>query len=184
MEIESHPGIVVHIPERKLTRNENGLALLQGMPECDWVLHLEDDLVICTDFLGSVKRWLDKHAGRQKVYTFITFKGSRPGKEEWLSPRTSYGCMCVAMRYTDLKDFGKYVKKALPKWRRSYSLGWRTSGFDMLMRQWAHEPFVASHPDFVQHAGDESLTHAFRKRSIMRTRHFAGVDWSYQQEGT
>lgn len=171
----------LHVPEKVLTRNENGLALLQAMPKCDWVVHLEDDLAFCKDFLGSVERWLAKHANHRKVYTFCVFKGTPPATvEAWDQPRTSYGCMAVAMRYKDVKDFASYVKFELPKWRLTMSDGWRKSGFDMLMRKWAREPFVASYPSFAQHVGDESLTHAFRNRPIMRSPHFAGVDWSYR----
>lgn len=169
----------LHVPATVLTRNQNGLALLQGMPKCDWVLHLEDDLTLCKDFLGSVERWILKHHCDRRVYSFCTFKGE-PTTESFDCPRTSYGCLAVAMRWKHMRDFAEHVKRELPNWRRSMTDGWRKSGFDMMMRKWAREPFLCSNPCFVQHEGGESLTHSFRNRPFWRTRRFAGVDWAYE----
>lgn len=188
-EVEQRTGLKVsdlctlHVPERKLTRNENGLSLLQGLPECEWAVHLEDDLEFCGDFVGSVERWLTKHAvgNKRKVYTFCAFKRSeKVTADVWDQPRDSYGCQAVAMRFKHLREFGRMVQGELPRWRLTMSKGWKESGFDMLMRKWAREPFLASNPSFVQHVGDESLAHAFRNRKVTRARNFAGVDWSYQ----
>jgi hypothetical protein len=171
----------LHVPKKRLTRNENGLALLQGLPPSVWALHLEDDLLFCADFVGSVTRWLRDHAEPvRKVYTFCTFKvPTDHALPYWDQPRDSYGCQAVAMRHADLRHFGRTVKAELPNWRRSMSKGWRESGFDMLMRKWARQPFRASHPSFVQHVGDETLAHAFRNRKVMRAKNFAGTTWTY-----
>lgn len=175
-------GLTLHVPQRRLTRNENGLALLRGVPKCDWVLHLEDDVLFCDDFLGSVTRWLSRYQCRRKVYTFCALRGGPPdGCEAWDQPENAWGCMAVAMRWRHAQELATWVERRLPVWRVGMSEGWRKSGFDMMIRQWAVEPFLASNPSFVQHNGCESLTHAFRKRPFIKSPFFAGPDWSYRR---
>lgn len=171
---------VLHIPGRPLTRNENGLALLRAASRRggQWLLHLEDDLIFCADFLGSVRRWLERHACERKVYTFCVFKG-QPVGEAWNQPRGSYGTLAVAIRIPEVRSLTKWVEARIGGWRRHMRQPWRTTGFDMMVRAWAAEPFLAANPSFVQHAGDESLAHAFRRRPITRTPFFAGTDWRY-----
>jgi hypothetical protein len=178
----STEGFTLHIPNRRFTRNENGLALLRGIPECDWTLHLEDDLVFCDDFLGSVTRWLARYQCNRKVYTFCVMRGQPPvGYEAWDQPQNAWGCMAVALRWRHLQEFATWVERAMPGWRAGMTDGWRKSGFDMMLRQWAGEPFLASNPSFVQHAGRESLTHSFRNRPFIRSPFFAGPSWSYRR---
>lgn len=178
----SDEGFTLHVPMKRLTRNENGLALLQGIPKCDWVLHLEDDLVFCDDFLGSVSRWLSKYMCQRQVYTFCVMRGQPPaGCEAWDQPQNAWGCMAVAMRWKHLQEFASFVERAIPEWRTGMTSGWRQSGFDMMLRMWAGAPFLASNPSFVQHAGRESLTHAFRNRPFIKSPFFAGPEWSYRR---
>jgi hypothetical protein len=172
---------ILHVPRKGLTRNQNGLALLLGLPKCDWILHLEDDLLFCDDFIGSVRRWLKRYATKaRKCYSFCTFKkGPSDQVEAWDTPRTSFGAVAVALRWTDAQDLALWVQNRIPRWRRRMPKVWRVSGFDMMIRDWAREPFLASNPSFVQHVGDESLTHSFRKRPMMRSMNFAGTEWRY-----
>ena len=178
----SDEGLTLHVPRRALTRNENGLALLRGVPPCDWVLHLEDDVVFCEDFLGSVARWLARYACDRKVYTFCVMRGHPTVDcEAWDQPQNAWGCMVVAMRWRRVQELADWVEQRLPGWREGQSDGWRKSGFDMMLRQWAGEPFLASNPSFAQHVGRESLTHAFRNRPFIKSPFFAGPDWSYRR---
>jgi hypothetical protein len=172
----------LHVPKRRLTRNENGLALLRGVPRCDWLLHLEDDVSFCDDFIGSVVRWLKRHARPDRqLYSFCTFKGVAPAKREaWDQPAKSYGAIAVAMRWADSQSLAEWVRLHIGRWRLTMRQPWQVSGFDMMMREWASGPLLASNPSFAQHEGDESLTHAFRARPIMRSPYFAGRDWRYR----
>lgn len=184
-ELDAHgipeSAVTLHVPSRKLTRNENGHALLLGAPRSGWLLHLEDDLTFCRDFVGSVRRWLARYASDDyRCYSFCTFRGKPDGEvEAWLQPKNSWGALAVAMRAAHAFQFAAWVSSHIASWRAGMSEPWRVSGFDMMLRTWAGGRFLASHPSFVQHAGDESLTHAFRNRPVTRSPFFAGKDWSY-----
>lgn len=181
----------LHVPDRPLTRNENGIALMTGLPECDWVLHLEDDVAFCHDFVGSVERWLTAHArDDRRGYFFYCGWGRLVDQGEVFDYpiAKSNWIQAVALRYADAVDFGQWAHQQLPTWRRGWSDRWRLSGFDELLKIWAKtryptiDHWLATYPCFVQHMGRESLVH--KGRPHRSTPAFAGEDWTYLAKET
>lgn len=127
----------LHVPDRQLTRNENGIALLTEIPRCEWVLHLEDDLAICRDFVPSVVAWLEAHARPdRRGYFFHTpwCDRTRVQGSAWDYPiRRSNWIQAVALRHQDAEDFARWAQARLATWRRSRPPRWRFSGFDELL---------------------------------------------------
>jgi hypothetical protein len=170
-------AVTVHCPARRLTRNENGLAAMTGLPRCDWVLHLEDDLVFCAEFVDRVLRWLDQQADGHRGYNLCPLSSPPrpPAGSAWEEPREANGAMAIALRWSDAHAFGRWAVTRLKTWRLGRSTPWRVCGFDVLVREWTG-PLLASMPALAQHVGDESLTHRFRHRRIKRSSCFSGPE--------
>jgi SAM-dependent methyltransferase len=179
-------AVTLHIPERPLTPNENGLAQIRVLTEsaADWVLLLEDDLGFCADFLGSVQRWIVKAARPDRhVYRLFGF-GLRPPKNKAIVAydwklQGLCGSQAVLLRMEDAQDFLGWADANLETWG-----GFRGNAkiaFDKLLASWAlhrwpTEPGVVSHPLFVQHVGDVSSLHP---RAIRMDNLFAGAGWRF-----
>lgn len=182
-------GIAVHIPRRKLTPNENGIAQTMALArvEADWIVMTEDDLEWCADPLGSMASWLDDHARPDvSVYRFFAFDAMTPiGPHAATAPlREQKGSQAVALRANDARRFAA--------WALAHPLDWRPTsapfqhqphtGFDKLVGYWAlqHDPSQAfgmvATPFFCRHVGVQSSLHAYGKRMDHL---FAGADWSY-----
>lgn len=187
-ELQGTP-VTLHVPTRRLTPNENGLAQIRVLDPAaaDWVLLLEDDLVFCQDFIGSVRRWLLR-AGRpdRNVYRFFSFRIRPPGSRsttayDW-PLKNMCGTQAVALRMPDAQDFLAWADLNLETWG-----GFRGNpriAFDKLMAAWAlhrwpDRPGVMSHPLFVQHIGDISSIHP---RAARNDAFFAGARWTYQPQ--
>lgn len=172
-------SVTLHTPSRVLDRNENGIALMLGMPQCDWVLNLEDDLAFCRRFVPSVKAWLTKHEDERYRGYFFFARHGRGGKtdaHEYSTHGAALGFLAVALRWSDAQDFGQWAQERRKTWRRS-------NGFDELFKLWVRKRYptcnkwLYSRPCFVQHIGDQSIAHPGWGRRI--TPHFAGSSWSY-----
>lgn len=178
--------VSVHIPNKRLTPNENGLAQIANLDPSryDWVLLLEDDLEFCADFLGSLKRWLVAH-GRADRHLFRFFAFGVPGG----SGRAAYddktldryrGSQAVALRMDDALDFLAWSRANLLTWG-----GFRGNAkiaFDKLLASWHQKrwpgvPAVLSAPFLVRHIGDVSSLHPKAQRN---DRMFGGAHWSYR----
>src|SRR5690606_13693649 len=92
---------------QRLTNNQNALRALEvGLATgADWIVHLEDDLLVCQDLLGSIDRWLTRHAhAHRHLYAFHTpyrqvAQAALSGLETWDYPIGAfYGNQCWAMR--------------------------------------------------------------------------------------
>jgi hypothetical protein len=183
--LDGYPG-VHHFPERKLTPNENAVALMRGVAEvdCDWALFLEDDIIFCDDFLGSVDRWLTEHASPDRhLYSFYTpYKevqnAAERGDTYWQYPiKNFYGTQCLAMRREDMLSAADGLELIMATWHS-------TKGYDLLLKAWAKETwpkidyFLASAPSFVQHIGTESAISS--AAAFHSNGSFQGEAWSYK----
>jgi len=185
-------AVTLHIPDRPLSPNENGLAQIRVLDStsADWALLLEDDLGFCADFLGSVQRWIAKAARPDRhVYRLFGFS-LRPPKNkavvsyDWKLPGLC-GSQAVLLRMDDAQDFLAWSDVNLETWG-----GFRGNAkiaFDKLLASWALArwpgvPGVVSHPLFVQHVGDVSSLHP---RAVRMDNLFAGAGWRFApQEAT
>ena len=170
---------------RRLTNNENAArALRLGIATgADWIVHLEDDIDVCADFLGSVDRWLAKNARKDRhLYTFHTpyseveklAKGGRA--TSWDYPVNAfYGNQAWAMRRADAESALAFAEKRIPTLKSS-------KAFDLMLKEWARETwpavgyFLASVPSFAQHVGRESSLHFGRFHTNQSWR---GPEWRY-----
>lgn len=165
------------------SRNANALECLRiGIAsQAPWILFVEDDVDFCRDFLGSVDRWLARHARRDRhLYSFATpYKGVcqawEQGLTSWDFPaRNFYGNQALAFSRSDAISAENYIRRRLPTWDTG-------QGFDLLLKEWALgsfrcEFFLSSVPSFVQHMGQESSIHFGRFHAVSG---WAGRDWSY-----
>lgn len=181
----------VHVPDRRLTPNQNGLApiaLLDDI-EADWIILSEDDVFWCADPVGSMARWLSQHARPDVVvYRFFAFDHLHAeGLHVASAPlREQKGSQVIALRAADAKR--------LATWAKAHPLDWRPrtapfrhrphDGFDKLVGYWALQDTpettygLVSRPFFVDHIGVESSLHAYGKQ-LRNT--FAGDSWSYPE---
>lgn len=166
-------GVHVHVPQRRLTPNQNGIApvgLLDHM-DADWIVLSEDDLEWCADPVGSVSRWLDAYATPDVLmYRFFAFDRLTPvSRHAARAPlREQKGSQAVALRADDARRFAA--------WAAAHPLDWRPrgapfqhrphDGFDKLLGYWALQdrpsvPYgLVSQPFFVKHLGVQSSLHS------------------------
>lgn len=189
--LASLPRPMLHVPDRVLGANDNGLAQVSAGLEtdADWILLLEDDLSFCADFVGSVERWLARYARADRnLYRFFGFTQA-PSKttEAYDCPLKSLrASQAVALRRTDAEDFLAWGRANLRTWRKSPQGGGSTAdpliAFDKFLAcwsltRWPGRPGVISQPYFVKHIGDQSSLHRFGARN---DRFYAGDRWSYR----
>jgi hypothetical protein len=185
-------GVAVtrHVPDRKLSPNENGLAQIAAVDaaSADWILLLEDDLAFCADFVGSVQRWLVAHARPDRhVHQFFGFAmppAARPPVYD-VSLLKLRASQAIALRLSDALDFAAWGAAHLQTWRRRTPWG-STSGdpriaFDKFIAAWAltrwpGQPGLMSHPHFVKHVGLRSSIHGATMRNDAG---FGGEAWAY-----
>ncbi len=173
---ESH----LHLPSRPLNRIENGAAAMLNVPACDWVLHLEDDVQPCADVLGSISRWLSRHARDDRRIVLFWAREAHVGAVDVDDhPRDLlFGAVAVAMRRADALDFGQWVVSHARRWRSGTA---RLRGFDKMMRAWHKQTYPdipavsASVPSLFQHMGkDSSLSHLWPHGSFWTSPTFTG----------
>jgi hypothetical protein len=156
----SHPLVKgVHIT-RDLPPNLNAHHAMRAAArdDADWVLHLEDDIDIIDDFLGSVDRWLTDFAEPRVLFYPLgcavrrAMRESRAaGARAWPFPlKEFFGATAVAIRTDDVRRFCD-----------SYGADWmmRWNGLDVNLRRWheraePRQSFVLTPvPPFIDHMG-------------------------------
>ena len=183
----------LHAPARQYRATENmGVALL-GAPQCAWVIHLEDDVRLCADFVGSASRWLDAHATEaHRLFTFFAPDARliRPSIvlrrptfqfpiEKWAS------AVAVAMRGADAGPCGRWILDAAPTWRvgPSYPPWANHRGSDKMLAAWQAQAYpdvreaLGSCPCFVQHLGKVSSLSRFGRFRYVTAPVFDGLAW-------
>ena len=191
IERELPASITPIVPSSRLTGNANGLAQVRAVVNepYDWVLMLEDDLVFCADFVGSVRRWLKAHARTDRhVYQFFGFaRPPKPNIHAYDVPlKQLRASQAIALRMTDARDFLAWGDANLKTWRSHTPWGSTGGdpnvGFDKFVAAWAltrwpNTPGMMSHPHFVKHIGIKSSLHA---RGVVNDAYFAGERWRYE----
>jgi hypothetical protein len=151
-----------------------GEALLLGAASgADWVLFLEDDIDVCSDFLGSVNRWLDLYSQeRNTLYAFGSAHFA-DGLADWveISPGIFFGTQCFAIRATHAKELGFYLK--------SCPLTRLPGKYDLMIADWlGEEKILVSSPSFVQHIGRNSLIEPRPDVHIFKS--WPGRNWRFR----
>lgn len=185
-EISDH-GIeaAVLLPAEHRTANRNVARALKAGAEsgAPWVLFLEDDIDVCSNFLNGVGRWLDRNSVvESQVYSFgaaydILVPMFARGEERWQYPaKDFYGTQAFAVRFGDARELSIWINHHADDVDR-------IGAYDILMHGWAEyreiSHFCASVPSFVQHIGRESIiaprptTHVFQS--------WPGRDWEYRR---
>lgn len=164
-----------------------------------WVLLLEDDVLVCRDFFGSVLRWLETSRGGYscKIYDnisrlendlakIISFGSAHPDIKLGLEANFDgiripahefYGTQAIAMRPDTALAIARYLETS-PRCKE------RPGEYDLTIADWIREnqpdyPYVvASVPSFVQHIGRES---SIRENGVFfEFDSFPGEDWTYE----
>lgn len=168
----------------RVARENVARALFLGArTDADWVLFMEDDIDVCSDFLNSVGRWLDKHGvSTCHVFAFgAAYDQIRMAHKlratAWGYPvEAFYGTQCFAIRPQDANS--------LAIWLETHRLvgGVDAPGaYDISMQEWARtnwpsvDHFMASVPNFVQHLGEESAI----GNGFFQFPAWPGREWSY-----
>lgn len=183
----------VHEPARAYKATENMGIALSSAPACEWVIHLEDDVRICQDFLGSVSRWLNRYAlGSTRLYSFFTPSIRR----EMLSAYPSVSALafrldrwtssvCVALRYEDAQACGRWILEHADTWRVGPQFQeWANKrGADKMIAAWqavaypASDLALASVPCLVQHVGRVSTLKHLGRFGFVEAPVFTGQAW-------
>ena len=162
--------IGVHIPERRLTQNENFARALRGGTEPrlgighnpDFVVLCEDDIEVSRRWLERMEAWLNLYFEGHKMATFYTpyvevedvlrssrtGSGTEPRLGAWPYPvEKFYGACCFAVRPETALGLADTLE------RRAES----AHEADLWMKKYFREgDLVAAVPSLVQHIGDES----------------------------
>lgn len=170
----------IHVPTRTLTRIENGGRALLDAPPCDWVVHLEDDVRPCRDFLPSVARFLDRFERPDRKLVLLWSRDRYPGRSSAPDHPIDllFGAVAVAMRRADALALGAWALEHAPTWRTGEA---RLRGFDKMMAAWhrARYPYIkaltAARPSLVQHVGrTSSLAHLKPRGGFWQSPTFTG----------
>ena len=165
-----------------------------------WVLLLEDDVIVCKDFFGSVLRWLDADRSRQfsvqctrtvmgqevQFAKIVSFGSAYPnvklarevGFDGIMIPANEfYGTQAIAMRPETALDIARYLESS-PRCKE------RPGEYDLAIADWVQETqpdfhyIGASCPSFVQHIGRESSIR--EGGTFFEFDSFPGEDWKYE----
>jgi hypothetical protein len=178
LQVSVHPAV----EDYSLPDNAARALIFAATTPCDWVVFLEDDVAFCSDFLGSLARWLDRRAREdRRIYTLYTpyretADAVRQGRDAWEYPiECFYGTQCVVLRPEDAVEAGIAILR--------HEFGRRRRGWDLMLRDWAAarwphiKRFLAACPCFAEHVGEESTLYASpRSKSFS----FQGPTWSYR----
>lgn len=138
------------------------------MSQNDDCLNLEDDVILCKDFLKEVKKAIDKNPC--KVITFFTLKNVNETKE--MNGRTFCMNQCVYMP----KWFNELLLKYYPYWIKTKRGIENQTGYDYMMADLLSiikENYILYQPSLVQHREMKSRINP--KRSTKRqTKNFKG----------
>lgn len=151
----------LHVPPRRLSRIENGVALMTAdYGAADWLVHLEDDVVPCADLAGSLTRWLTRHARTDRRVVLCWSADAYATAPVADHPITRpFGAVAFALRTRDARRFGTWARAHVRTWRSGSR---RLRGFDKMLACWHQAAYPripavsATVPSLVQHIGRES----------------------------
>lgn len=120
--IQDFKKVKLSYPIDRLYIQENGSKCLleSAKSEVDWVMFIEDDIEVCSNFIKTVDSWLQKNA-REDVYAY-TMAAAYPenlkaaglaGQDFWEYPiEAFYGIQCFLLRRDHARMFGEYLAQA------------------------------------------------------------------------
>jgi len=156
--------------KEKISANANRAKLLKHCVHtgAEFVIYMQDDVVVRPDFLTHVNSFITKYPEAimwafYASYVEVLHCAER-GEDKWIYPHEKYyGSVCHALRAQHAWGYACELKRAD---RREESCGG-----DILLARWLKKCFptrkiYASCPCYVQHIGEDSIlseSHGFRK---------------------
>lgn len=186
---------VVHEPARIYRATENMGIALSGAPPCEWVIHLEDDVKVCQDFVGSISRWIDAHVDAStRLVSFFTPSIRRQMIAAHASGSISAipfpldrwcSSVCAAIRSDDARRCGPWILEHAATWRTGPGFAaWATHrGADKMIAAWQAEAYpeiptaLASVPCLVEHVGRQSSLSRLGRFAFVQAPVFTGKPW-------
>jgi len=178
--ILTHSKVWSHRPTERRSAKWNCAAALRhgAVSGADWIVHLEDDLDVCGDFVGSLSRWLDAHGkdDRPNIFSGDYPQFAQKGNVEWQYPVEKFwGMQCFAVRPAVALDIAEWLEThGLPE----------HNAHDIELHRWAGARgltwFQASAPSFVQHIGHiTSIADNPNGGALITFPSFPGHEWSF-----
>lgn len=176
----------------EFTPNETAAEALADASRggADWVMHVEDDVEFCGEFLKSAAAWLTDHAEPDvPLYSFglppqIDPEAVGGSAHRW-EIQGFYGTQCYAVRGEDAPGLVAWLR-AHPVYRESPGSPPKDSCHDLLLHAWARELhpqarfFLATCPSFVRHVGERST---LGKSRFFTHPSWPGPAWTYTSKG-
>lgn len=158
-----------------------------------WIIFLEDDLLFCSDFFSSIRRWLGRNSTKdRRLYsfgcpysqpiiksllwgTYNTYVESNVWS--YYPTESFYGTQCFAVRSIDAMILSDYLSS--PEYLTKFQPGNYDLGIAYILSQVYPSIgyFAASRPSFVQHVGVESSIRPDGPYFTFPS--FPGEEWSY-----
>lgn len=148
----------------------NGNAMetfLKSLVEDD-VLNMEDDIILCSNFLEEVNKWISKYP--YKVITFFTLKDISKSQE--MIGRTFCMAQCVYIP----KWFNKCLIKYYDYWKKTKKGIENPTGLDYMvadMMTLMNEKYILVSPCLVQHMEMKSRINP-RRSTKRQAKYFKG----------
>jgi hypothetical protein len=194
---KSLDNLFIHKTNSKITRNENWLRSIEHIRyfNYDYVIQIEDDILVCDNWLESIDAYIKKH---QKLidknpmtsfyapYKEIERKTSKKIEYWEQSYQQFYGTQCILFKKDIALKVIEYIKNGIGdfdncsfKFRgEKYGRGMIGACIDLWLQEWgaanySDKYFLVSCPSFVQHIGEIENKHLHQS-------HFLGENWSYK----
>lgn len=138
------------------------------MSQDDDCLNLEDDIILCDDFIDEITKVISKHP--KSVITFFTLKDVK--ETTAMAGRTFCMNQCVYMP----KWFNKILLDYYPKWKHTERGKANPTGYDYMMGDLLSilgEKYILSVPCLVQHMEMKSRINP-KRSSKRQTKNFKG----------
>jgi len=188
--------LFIHKTEKEITRNENWLRSVEYAKhtDCKYVIQIEDDIIFCKHWLGSIDAYITKHQKAIDDIPMVAFYAPYPIIEKNTKKKIEhypgtyqqfYGTQCILFRKDIALKVVEYIRDAIKNFdtypfhyrKMPHAGGMIGACIDLWLQEWGiHEypkkNFLFSCPAFVQHIGRTEGKHLHQS-------HFLGEDWSY-----
>ena len=189
-------NLFIHQTKFKITRNENWLRSVEFAKntDCQYVIQIEDDLLFCKHWLGSIDAYIKKHQDLIDNNPMVSFYAPYPEIEKRTNRKIEYwegtfqqfyGTQCVMFKRDIALKVVDYIRDAIKTFdtypfhfrKMPHAGGMVGACIDLWLQEWGvheypHKAFILSCPAFVQHIGATKDKHLHQS-------HFLGENWSY-----
>lgn len=189
-------NLSIHNTKFKITRNENWLRSVDYVKSTNakYVIQIEDDLLFCKYWLGSIDAYIKKHQALIDDNPMVSFYAPYPEIERRTKKKIEYwpgtfqqfyGTQCILFKRDIALKVVKYIRDAIKNidtypfhFRKlPHAGGMLGACIDLWLQEWGiheyeHKAFILSCPAFVQHIGYTEGKHLHQS-------HFIGENWSY-----